>query len=268
MSLPEDALQTLRDTSRTFFEPIVRLPAGLQEAVGAAYLCMRAIDEIEDHLTLTPPEKAQLLRHVSLTLQAVPREIPRALASERVELPEVTQRLGDWLNLAPPGIAPRIADAIATMAERMAHWADIGWRVRDEADLDRYTYGVAGAVGLLLSDLWAWFAGIQTDRLRAVGFGRGLQAVNILRNHQDDLARGVNLYPDGWDDRRMHSYARRHLALADAYLLDLPHGPILDSCRIPLALAYATLEVLEGGRDKLSRREVQEILEGVAPAAD
>ena len=66
----------------------------------------------------------------------------------------------------------------------------------------------------------------------------------------------------------MHSYARRHLTLADAYLLDLPPGPILDSCRIPLALAYATLEVLEGGRDKLSRREVQEILEGVAPAAD
>jgi farnesyl-diphosphate farnesyltransferase len=268
MSLPEDALTALRDTSRTFFEPIVRLPDGLREAVAAAYLCMRAIDEIEDHPSLASGEKAVLLRQVSLTLQSVPDEIPSALASARDELPEVTLRLADWLALAPPRIAPRIADAIAAMAERMAYWADVGWRVRDEADLDRYTYGVAGAVGLLLSDLWAWFAGIQTNRIQAIGFGRGLQAVNILRNRHDDMARGVDLYPDGWDDARMQSFARRNLALADAYLLDLPSGPILDSVRIPLVLAYATLDAMAGGRDKLSRQEVREILEGVTPAAE
>jgi farnesyl-diphosphate farnesyltransferase len=120
----------------------------------------------------------------------------------------------------------------------------------------------------LLSDLWAWFAGIQTDRLQAVAFGRGLQAVNILRNRKDDLTRGVDLYPPNWDNARMAQYARRHLALADEYLEDLPPGPILDSCRIPLVLAYATLDALAGGRPKLSRQEVQEILEGVAPAAE
>lgn len=268
MPIPEDALQALRDTSRTFFEPILRLPVGLQEAVAAAYLSMRAIDEIEDHPILTNMEKASLLRQVSLSLQAGPREVPRVLASRQNELPEVTRRLGEWLALSPAAIAPRIGDAIAAMAERMAHWAEIGWRLRSEADLDRYTYGVAGAVGLLLSDLWAWFAGIQTDRLQAVGFGRGLQAVNILRNRKDDLARGVDLYPDEWDDDRMHTYARRHLALADAYLEDLPPGPIHDSCRIPLALAYATLDALADGRPKLTRQEVQEILQGVAPPAD
>lgn len=268
MPIPDDALQTLRGTSRTFFEPISRLPIGLQEAVAAAYLSMRAIDEIEDHPILTNAEKASLLRQVSLSLQGGPKEVPWALAVHPNELPEVTRRLGEWLDLAPQAIAPRIIDAIAAMAERMAHWAEISWRVRSEADLDRYTYGVAGAVGLLLSDLWAWFAGIQTDRLRAVGFGRGLQAVNILRNRKDDLARGVNLFPDDWDDDHMHAYARRHLALADAYLDDLPPGPIYDSCRIPLALAYATLDALADGRPKLTRQEVQEILQGVAPPAD
>ncbi|MGH2628336.1 MAG: squalene/phytoene synthase family protein [Anaerolineales bacterium] len=268
MPIPEDALQALRDTSRTFFEPILRLPLGLQEAVAAAYLCMRAIDEIEDHPILTNVEKAALLRQVSLSLQAGPREAARALAAKQNELPEVTRRLADWLALAPAAIGPRILDAIAAMAERMAHWAEISWRVRSEADLDQYTYGVAGAVGLLLSDLWAWFAGIQTDRPLAVAFGRGLQAVNILRNRKDDLARGVDLYPDEWDDDHMHAYARRHLALADAYLEDLPPGPIHDSCRIPLALAYATLDALADGRPKLTRQEVQEILQGVAPPAD
>ena len=49
MSVHEDVMDTLRATSRTFFIPISRIPSGLQEAVASAYLCMRAIDEIEDH---------------------------------------------------------------------------------------------------------------------------------------------------------------------------------------------------------------------------
>ena len=46
MNRQDDFLRVLKDTSRTFFIPIVRLPQRLQEAVGSAYLCMRAIDEI------------------------------------------------------------------------------------------------------------------------------------------------------------------------------------------------------------------------------
>ena len=78
------------------------------------------------------------------------------------------------------------------MADRMAYWADNNWKIETESDLDRYTFGVAGAVGLLLSDLWAWYDGTKTNRTQAIGFGRGLQAVNILRNHAEDLTRGVD----------------------------------------------------------------------------
>ena len=46
MNLRNNALKTLRETSRTFYIPISRLPGGLQDAVGSAYLCMRAIDEV------------------------------------------------------------------------------------------------------------------------------------------------------------------------------------------------------------------------------
>ena len=42
---------------------------------------------------------------------------------------------------------------------------------------------MAGTVGLLLSEIWEWAEGIVTERKYAIGFGRGLQAVNILRNH-------------------------------------------------------------------------------------
>ena len=46
MDLRREALEVLKETSRTFYIPISGLPPGLQEAVASAYLCMRAIDEI------------------------------------------------------------------------------------------------------------------------------------------------------------------------------------------------------------------------------
>jgi farnesyl-diphosphate farnesyltransferase len=146
------------------------------------------------------------------------------------------------------------------MADRMAHWAESSWTIQSEMDLDRYTFGVAGSVGLLLSDLWAWYNNTQTNRIQAVGFGRGLQAVNILRNHAEDLTRGVEFFPPDWGIEDMQAYARRNLALADAYTNALPPGPVFEFCIIPLALAYATLDALAKGDGKLSRRDVLQIV--------
>jgi farnesyl-diphosphate farnesyltransferase len=41
-------------------------------------------------------------------------------------------------------------------------------------DLDAYTFSVAGAVGLILSDIWAHYENISTDRSLSISFGRGL----------------------------------------------------------------------------------------------
>jgi farnesyl-diphosphate farnesyltransferase len=150
------------------------------------------------------------------------------------------------------------------MADRMAYWAERNWRVDTKADLDQYTFSVAGAVGLLLSDLWAWHAGVQTNRLQAIGFGRGLQAVNILRNRAEDLVRGVDFFPQGWEMAEMFEYARYNLSLADAYTQALPAGPSLDFCRIPLMLAHGTLSALAMGKGKLSRHDVMALIEQVA----
>lgn len=228
----------------------------------SGYLCMRAIDEVEDHPTLDNRTKTMLLRTVSHTLQTTfaAGDFATAWGNYQQELPEVTLRVGDWALLAPPSIAPRIWEATATMADRMAQWADNTWTIRSEGDLDRYTFGVAGSVGLLLSDLWAWYDGTQTNRMHAIGFGRGLQAVNILRNHAEDVTRGVEFFPPGWRAEDMQAYARRNLALADAYNSALPPGPALDFCSLPLALAYATLESLARGDGKLSRRDVLQIV--------
>jgi farnesyl-diphosphate farnesyltransferase len=265
-SLLERALHMLESTSRTFFIPIQRLPTGLMEAVGSAYLCLRAIDEIEDHPTLECAAKEKLLRNISQTLQASVEGIQKdnlliTTNGYREYLPDVTVQLVDWACLAPRDIAPRIWDATACMADRMADWAGCCWTISTEADLDRYTFGVAGAVGLILSDLWAWYDGTKTDRRLAIGFGRALQAVNILRNRSEDLMRGVDYYPLGWDNPAMQAYARHNLEKASAYVQALPEGPALDFCKIPLTLAYATLDALAQGKVKLERSEVLRMLE-------
>jgi farnesyl-diphosphate farnesyltransferase len=268
MNLFQDALAILQETSRTFYIPISRLPSGLQEAVTSAYLCMRSIDEIEDHPTLDNETKANLLRKISLNLQAgveysTVEDFSAGLNGHRHILPEVTVRVGDWSLLAPKTIAPRIWDATAAMADRMAYWAERNWQIETEADLDRYTFGVAGAVGLLLSDLWAWYDGTQTNRSQAIGFGRGLQAVNILRNQSEDLVRKVNFFPKGWSYKEMDIYSRRNLRLADLYTDALPEGPAKDFCQIPLILAHGTLDALSVGKEKLSRTDVIALIEKV-----
>ncbi len=269
MNLLKYALAILKETSRTFYIPISQLPSGLQEAVTSAYLCMRAIDEIEDHPELDNRIKAKLLRSVSQTLQTgvdgfAIDAFTMAFHPHQHSLAEVSVQIREWAILAPETIAPRIWDATAAMADRMASWAENNWRIQTETDLDRYTFSVAGAVGLILSDLWAWYDGTQTNRTEAIGFGRGLQAVNILRNHMEDVKRGVDFFPSGWSAAQMQSYARRNLMLADAYTAALPMGPALDFCRIPLALAHGTLDALAQGKEKLSRSDVLALLEQVA----
>lgn len=268
MDLRRDALEILKETSRTFYIPISQLPSGLQESVASAYLCMRAIDEIEDHPTLDNPSKAALLRSISQTLQTGGDGFPvhafvAGLSPYQDALPEVTTRIREWAILAPESIAPRIWDATAAMSDRMANWAECNWAIHTEADLDQYTFSVAGAVGLLLSDLWAWYDGTQTNRTQAIGFGRGLQAVNILRNHAEDLTRGVSFFPPEWTANQMQAYARRNLTLADAYTHTLPVGPARNFCQIPLILAHGTLDALAHGREKLSRSDVLTLIQQV-----
>ncbi len=266
MGLLKDGLDALKETSRTFYIPISRLPAELQEGVASAYLCMRAIDDIEDHADLDSTTKIKLLQAISLNLQASDQQVDfaafdRTFFAYKNALPEVSLRIGEWAAIAPASIAPRIWDATAAMADRMAYWSANNWSIHTEADLNRYTFSVAGAVGLMLSDLWAWYDGTQSNRTDAIGFGRGLQAVNILRNHGDDLSRGVEFYPDGWGNADMQVYARRNLALADAYTKALPKGPALDFCKIPLTLAHATLDLMAMGGEKLSRSQVLALTE-------
>ncbi len=260
-----DAMSMLKKTSRTFFIPISRLVPGLKEAVASAYLCMRAIDEIEDHETLSDDMKVDLLMgvHDAFRSADVIDETRKLLAPHQGLLPDVSLRLDEWALLCPPTANPVVYRYIAMMSKQMAEWVHAGWTIRTEADLDGYTYSVAGMVGEMLSEIWFWFDGTKSDMNKAVAFGRGLQAVNILRNRDEDLERGVDFYPDGWGNKEMLKYTRRNLKIADSYLKDLKGGPALDFCKIPLKLAHATVNLISVGGNKLSRDAVMRLVNSV-----
>jgi len=103
-------LDVLKETSRTFFIPIVKLCADAQEAVASAYLCLRAIDEIEDHPSISNEVKARMLREVSLvcttynsesTVQTLTPTYETEAEDDKNKLPEVSLRIGEWIMYCP-----------------------------------------------------------------------------------------------------------------------------------------------------------------------
>lgn len=265
--LLNDAMRVLKNTSRTFYIPITFLHKDLKHAVAVAYLAMRAVDEIEDHEKLPNEEKHRLLLATANLLKEDSfnaEQYAELIKPYTNILPEVTIRLADWLSLCPVEARPRVAAATSEMAEGMAKWALKNWNVETKEDLDEYTYYVAGLVGVMLSDLWEWDAGTKTDRELAIGYGRGLQAVNILRNEKEDMEeRGVSFVPNGWTRDDLFNYAEENLAKADLYMKDLNKRTIILFCRLPLALAHKTLKAMKNGRDKISRQEVEETVQEV-----
>jgi farnesyl-diphosphate farnesyltransferase len=262
-----DIMTALEANSRTFFIPITRLPEGLKESITSAYLCMRAIDDIEDHPALDNETKAALLREISVVFQRQTYETGFDISDQfqalfrpyRRVLPPVSVGLGRWASYAPTEIAPAIWDATAAMADRMAYWASVNWKVQTQSDLDAYTYSVAGTVGLLVATILTWYDGTQLDRGEAINFGRALQVTNIARNRAEDLARDVDFYPQGWNDRDVRDYARHWISRTEDYVKTIPPAPFQYFIQLPMALAKATLDALDSGQQKLSREAVMEI---------
>lgn len=263
--LHKKAMDFLLATSRTFFIPISHLPTGLQEAIGSAYLCMRAIDEIEDDALLPADTKIYLLQSVARLLKEdySKESIEAFFTPYKEDLPDVTLFLADWISYCPSSALDRVLDSTVEMAEGMAKWVAKNWKIKSESDLDDYTYYVAGLVGVMLSDIWKWYDGTETNRELAIAFGRGLQTVNILRNREEDAERGVQFFPEGWGFEEMLAHTERNLSLADQYCETLQTKDIVHFCKIPLELAKATLVALKSGRDKINRNEVNEIVERV-----
>src|SRR5437588_3473112 len=101
MSPLETADLALFETSRTFYLPIVRLPPKLREAVTSTYLCLRAIDEIEDHVGITSETKSSLLQGISAACAAQDVVALHTVSNSHNDLADVSKHIADWMELSP-----------------------------------------------------------------------------------------------------------------------------------------------------------------------
>ena len=297
-----DLKEMLRLSSRTFAIGIERLPKDLSHALTIAYLLLRVSDYLEDNGEMAPQQKVRLL---FLWDQALSGEIPVSdLMNEMTYPPEetadsVVARRADYLlvELAtlPEGMRQPILKHVRDSTIGMARWVARGPLVNNEADMDDYMHEVAGRVGYLVTELFAWYSYTIRQHLDTLiplarEFGLALQTVNVIRGLRDDYERGWIFVPESFcaavnlprealfdpaHEREamvvvdmLIQKAERHLEVAKTYLKSLPpwQHSIRLACMFPLLFAVRTLAICRDSTSvlyseaKMQREEVKQIV--------
>jgi len=295
-------IQMLRQVSRTFTLSIEQLPQNIRDSVALAYLLLRVSDCLEDHETMEAARKVQLLE---LWCDILDGHRPvEALASQIADLddsdPEVyvAQQAGlllDFLHTLPSEMQSYISKWVKLTTQGMARWQQLGPNVKTEADLDDYMHQVAGLVGYMLTDIFAWHSASIQARKQILfplsrEFGLALQTVNVIRGLRRDYERGWvfvphtfleqvgitrdELFLPGSEDRAMEvvkllaNKAERHLQNGLRYITLIPRTEhrIRMFCVWPLFFAVKTLAISRDNVNvllseaKMSREDVQNII--------
>ena len=292
----------LRITSRTFAIGIERLPRILCDATTIAYLLLRVSDYLEDNEEMEAGEKVILLNlwinilREEKNIEALTSQLTNADTNNPDAIvAQHSQEILLHLHSLPYAVQEIIIHHVINSTQGMARWTKLGPNVNDEKDLDDYMFEVAGRVGYLITQLFAWYS-ITIRRKEneimplAREFGLGLQTVNVIRGIREDFDRGWVYIPKKFildmgltkeqlfdpEHREqalkvldmMTDKAERHLRQALQYVKSLPwwqHGIRL-GCIFPLMFAIRTLAVCRHNAQvfeseaKMSRTEVKKIV--------
>jgi farnesyl-diphosphate farnesyltransferase len=208
----------LRSVSRSFYLSIRFLPGQLREPVALAYLLARATDTVADTAGIQSALRVETLKMLSQGIQGkASREVVVDLvasflplqknASERQLLESVPDSLG-WLDRMEHAdrndirvVLEKITRGQMLDLERLDNPPEIR-ALTTAAELDEYTYLVAGCVGEFWTRLCFRHVGNFTskseDEMVALGkrYGMGLQLINILRDAGADLQAGRCYFPE------------------------------------------------------------------------
>jgi len=208
----------LRSVSRSFYLSIRFLPAQLREPIALAYLLARATDSVADTPGISVPVRIETLKMLSDGIQGkASRDVVVDLIASFVPLQEKTserqllESLPDCLGwLSQMEQADR--NDIRGVLEKITHGQMLDLQRFDNpqeiralgtaADLDEYTYLVAGCVGEFWTRLCFRhvqnFARLSEDEMLALGkrYGMTLQLINVLRDAGSDLRAGRCYFPE------------------------------------------------------------------------
>lgn len=302
----------LRDVSRSFYLTLRVLPSAIRPQIGLAYLLARTTDTIADTELVPFDQRLAALRALatriessaegSLEIADLARHQGSPAERALLENCEVSLKLLRGLSVPDRQLVVTVLQTIISGQEldlrRFAGASGAGIiALRVEAELDDYTYRVAGCVG----EFWTRIcrahlfpaAALDDGFLLSNGvrFGKGLQLVNILRDLPADLRHGRCYLPsdrlqaqglrpqdllDAGNEPRLRplydaylDQAQAHLAAGWAYTNRLPRRSVRVrlACAWPLLLGRETLCLLRTGkvldpdhRLKVDRRELKKLL--------
>jgi len=213
-------LQTalLRSVSRSFYLSIRFLPALLREPIALAYLLARTSDTVADTSQIPVTVRMETLRLLSDGIQGTAsRDVVSDVTASFVSLQEnacerqLLKALPDclfWLNQMEHAdrndiriVLEQITRGQILDLERFGEPKEVH-ALGTAADLDEYTYLVAGCVGEFWTRLCFRhvrnFASRTEDEMLALGrrYGMALQLINVLRDAGSDLRAGRCYFPE------------------------------------------------------------------------
>jgi farnesyl-diphosphate farnesyltransferase len=302
----------LRATSRSFYLTLRVLPGAVRPQISLAYLLARTSDTIADAQILSLEQRLEALQRFRAHLcgeQPGPLKIAgvsqQEETAERVLLERADEVIGKLQTFSGPD-QQLIRDVLATIISgqeldlrRFGVAAAQGGitALRTDAELDDYTYRVAGCVG----EFWTKMcrahlfprAPLDDEQLIADGirFGKGLQLINILRDLPEDVSAGrcylprerveaCGLRPETLLDansepaflrlyREYVDVAEEHLNAGWRYTNALPFRQfrVRLACAWPILIGAATIARLRSAnisqlrqRVKVSRGEIRGII--------
>ena len=295
----------LEGVSRTFALTIPQLPDALRHVVSNAYLLCRTVDTIEDEPSLSSSQKgafSQLFIEI-LDTEKNPKALSESLGpllsnhtipAEHELISKVEEVVRIYKSFEPDQ-QQALSRCVRIMTEGMVYFQEhaSAGGLKDQPEMDKYCYYVAGVVGEMLTELYCLYspeiAKSKAELMKlSVSFGQGLQMTNILKDIWDDYNRGAcwlprNLFEQkglqlekldkiseekAFQDGMKHlvGIAHYHLENALKYTLLIPtkETGIREFCLWALGMAMLTLRKLnanlgftESSQVKISRNSVK-----------
>lgn len=255
----------LNMTSRSFAAVIQALDGELRDAVCIFYLVLRALDTVEDDMSIPNEDKIPMLRQFYLYLEEPDWKFMESTEKDKIVLEKFPVISSEFRKLKPI-----YREVISDITKRMGRGMTVYLDKAPDTMLqwDEYCHYVAGLVGIGLSRL---FAGskledevVGKDHKLANSMGLFLQKTNIIRDYLEDVVQGRYFWPkeawgkyteeaDGFskpeklDDaiaclNELVTNALEHIPDCLEYLSRLRNQTVFNFCAIPQVMAVATLE--------------------------
>ncbi|XP_064399813.1 squalene synthase-like [Halichondria panicea] len=257
-------LELLNLTSRSFAAVIQALDSELRPAVCIFYLVLRALDTLEDDMSIPVDKKTTLLKQFYTYLYDKDWRFMESTEKDKVVLEEFQVISAEFRQLKPV-FQDVIADIAKKMGEGMTKF--LVDKVGTMAQWDEYCHYVAGLVGIGLSRLFS-ASGLEGEEVGkdeglANSLGLLLQKTNIIRDYLEDVRKGREFWPkEAWSkytteltDFQMPrnldqavpclnvliTNALKHVPDVLTYMSRIRNQSVFNFCAIPQTMAVATL---------------------------